>query len=347
MYLVQKTVPPVSPNTELPKRTIEAILAPVQSGLEQVEQKMRGVDDTLFAPLASSFTKLVDSGGKRLRPALALMSAQLNGPLQGTSDYERVLASAASVEVLHTATLVHDDVIDEAKIRRGTATLNARWNEGTTVLAGNYMFGHSAHLAAQTGNMRVIDIFSDTLQTLVDGELHQISARDDYEQDKNLYYERIYAKTASLFCTATESSAVLSGLDDGAIEQLRAYGYNFGMAFQIMDDILDFIGDEQTLGKPAGSDLRQGTFTLPFLHFAQSNQDLVAAYRQARAQEKNLHDIVNEIVGKLRVSDAIPAARQEAIDFLDLAHANLSAFPDTIYRRSMLDLCTFVVERTY
>jgi len=140
---VQKTVPPVSPNTELPKRTIEAILAPVQSGLEQVEQKMRGVDDTLFAPLASSFTKLVDSGGKRLRPALALMSAQLNGPLQGTSDYERVLASAASVEVLHTATLVHDDVIDEAKIRRGTATLNARWNEGTTVLAGNYMFGHS------------------------------------------------------------------------------------------------------------------------------------------------------------------------------------------------------------
>jgi len=140
---------------------------------------------------------------------------------------------------------------------------------------------------------------------------------------------------------------VLSGLDDGAIEQLRAYGYNFGMAFQIMDDILDFIGDEQTLGKPAGSDLRQGTFTLPFLHFAQSNQDLVAAYRQARAQEKNLHDIVNEIVGKLRVSDAIPAARQEAIDFLDLAHANLSAFPDTIYRRSMLDLCTFVVERTY
>ena len=346
--MVQKIVPNAMPQrSDIQKATIEAILAPVQAELQQVEQKMLSVDGTLFAPLAASFTGLVDSGGKRLRPALTLMAAEFNGTLRGTSDYEHILELAASIEILHTATLVHDDVIDEATIRRGAATLNARWNEGSTVLAGNYMFGHSAYLAAQTGNMRVIKIFSDTLETLVDGELRQISARDDYGQDKNLYYERIYAKTASLFCTATESSAVLSGLDDGAIEQLRSYGYNFGMAFQIMDDILDFTGDEKTLGKPAGSDLRQGTFTLPFFHFAQINPTLVEALRQARAHEEEWHGIVDEIVTELRVSDAIPAARQEAIDFLELAQANLADLPDNIYRQSMLDLCAFVVERTY
>ena len=171
---------------------------------------------------------------------------------------------------MHTATLVHDDVIDDALLRRGAPTLNASWTKGATVLAGNFMFGRAALFASETGNMRVIDIFSDTLQVIVNGELRQLFARHNYAQDKDEYYQRIYAKTASLFCAATEGAAILSGLTDAQIVQLREFGYNLGMAFQIVDDILDFTSDDRHLGKPAGSDLRQGTLTLPFFHYLQT-----------------------------------------------------------------------------
>ncbi len=188
----------------------------------------------------------------------------------------RIVALAASVEMLHTSSLVHDDVIDGALLRRGAPTLNAQWSGGATVLAGNYMFGSAARFSAETQNMRVIGLFSDTLRTIVDGELQQLRDKFDYRQDKANYYQRIYAKTASLFCAATEGAAILSGLPEERIQDLRDYGYNLGMAFQIVDDILDFTGDENTLGKPAGSDLRQGTLTLPVFYYLQLRRDAAA-----------------------------------------------------------------------
>jgi len=350
---VQKK-PPAMPKSKS-SYSVQTLFAPVQIQLELVEQKMLNLDEMLFTPLAERVIELIESGGKRLRPALTLMAAKMNMDEQTDPDsatIEHVIAVAAAVELLHTATLVHDDVIDDADTRRGVATLNTRWDAGSTVLAGNYIFGQAILLAAQTGNMRVINIFSDTLQVLVDGEVHQLSARDDYGQDKSLYYQRIYGKTASLFCAATEAAAVLSGLEEPAIKQIRDYGYNFGMAFQIMDDILDFTSDEATLGKPAGSDLRQGTFTLPFLHFAQENPDAVSSLRRAYSQnmakdDPQWHTLVDEVVEMIRVSPAIAAARQEAADFLTEAKGNLANLPANVYRQSMLDLCDFVVERTY
>ncbi|GIV75939.1 polyprenyl synthetase family protein [Litorilinea aerophila] len=334
---------------------IGKVLQPVQAGLRLVEEKMRTLETSLFAPLASAFIDLIGSGGKRLRPALALMAAEVTGGLHPTADYPRVVSLAASVEMLHTATLVHDDVIDGALLRRGAPTLNAIWNRGATVLAGNYLFARAAALAAETDNTRVIQIFSNTLEIIVDGELHQLFARNNYHQDKEEYYQRIYAKTASLFCAATEAAAVLAGSPAPVVEQLKQYGYNLGMAFQIVDDILDFTGDADSLGKPAGSDLRQGTLTLPFFHFIQQHpqpDQVVArmddAYRQAEdGDESTLHRIVAEIVAELRASSAIEAARGEAITFLDRARANLAHLPDNEYKVSMLDLCDFVVQRTY
>jgi len=261
-----------------------ALLAPVREGLERVEEKMKSVDADVFAPLANAFLELIGQGGKRLHPALALLAAGLQDAnpehnnshpnvdgTQAAPGEDRnaltLIALAAAVEMLHTATLVHDDVIDGALLRRDAPTLNASWSAGATVLAGDYMFARSAKFAAETGNVRVITIFSDTLRVIVDGEMRQLSDRNDFRQDRQAYYQRIYAKTASLYSAATEAAAVLVGLSPDRVQALKSFGYQFGMAFQIVDDILDFVGTDTTLGKPVGSDLRQGTLTLPFLYY--------------------------------------------------------------------------------
>ena len=331
---------------------IGKVLQTVQTGLARVEAKMKTVESSLFAPLAGAFVDLIGSGGKRLRPALALMSAQATQTMPVS---DGVIALAASVEMLHTATLVHDDVIDGALLRRGAPTLNAVWNRGATVLAGNFMFARAAHFAAETGNMRVIRIFADTLETIVNGELRQLSARNNFRQAKDDYYQRIYAKTASLFCAATEAAAVLAGEDETAIQALRAYGYHLGMAFQITDDVLDFTGNEATLGKPAGSDLRQGTLTLPFfywLHAHPAPDRMIHALEEAAnlaadGDEGPWQGLVNTVVEAVRSGAAVDAARREALDFLGQARADLAALPDTLHRRAMLELCDFIVQRTF
>ena len=348
-----------------------ALLAPVRAGLEQVEEKMKSVDADVFAPLANAFLELIGQGGKRLRPALALLAAGLqdanpehsnlrpkvDGP-QTASDEVRngrtLIALAAAVEMLHTATLVHDDVIDGALLRRDAPTLNASWSAGATVLAGDYMFARSAQFAAETDNVRVITIFSDTLRVIVDGEMRQLSDRNDFRQDRQAYYQRIYAKTASLYSAATEAAAVLVGLSPERVQALKSFGYQFGMAFQIVDDILDFVGTDATLGKPVGSDLRQGTLTLPFLYYLRElpqPQKVVSRLLHARERADAgdpgiLSATVQEIVQAVRASGAIEAAHQEALGFLDHAVHDLAPFNDNLCQRSLLGLCAFVVQRS-
>ena len=334
---------------------IGRVLQPIQSGLTQVDAKMKNVESSLFAPLAHAFVDLIGSGGKRLRPTLALLAAQVRQEQSATPIFTQIIALAASVEMLHTATLVHDDVIDGALLRRGAPTLNATWNRGSTILAGNFMFARAAYFAAETQNPRVIRIFANTLDTIVNGELHQLLARHDFRQNKEGYYQRIYAKTASLFAAATEAAAILAGLVEAEVQALRAYGHNLGMAFQIVDDILDFTGSDATLGKPAGSDLRGGTVTLPFFYFLQSHpnaEQLIADMQEAYiaaddGDPEQWNDLINRIVRELRASPAVEAARREAEAFLDLARANIAGFPDSPYQHAMLELCDFVVQRTY
>ena len=216
------------------------------------------------------------------------------------------------------------------------------------------MFARSAQFAAETENIRVITIFSDTLRVIVDGEMRQLADRNDFYQDRQAYYQRIYAKTASLYSAATEAAAVLVGLPPPQVQALKSFGYQFGMAFQIVDDILDFIGTDATLGKPVGSDLLQGTLTLPFLYYLQDlsqPQKLVDRLLQARdradaGDSRALSTTVQEIVQAVRASGAIEAAHQEALGFLDHAVHNLSAFDDSLCQRSLLGLCAFVVQRS-
>lgn len=338
----------------------QLLFEPVSGDLERVEQRLRSVDGSLFAPLSSAFLSLIGSGGKRLRPALALLVAGAGLEVSGTRPAgarlgDDVIALAASVEMLHTSTLVHDDVIDGALLRRGAPTLNARWSGGATVLAGNYMFGSAAQLAAETNDMRVIHIFSDTLRVIVDGELNQLLDRFRYDQPRENYTQRIYAKTASLFCAATEGAALLAGMDAAQVEAMRTYGYSLGMGFQIVDDILDFVGDPAHLGKPAGSDLRQGTLTLPFFHYLwnlEAPAALVARMEAAHARaeegdEQSWRSMVAEITAGLRASSAVQTSFAEAAAYVEHARAALASFPDGPCRRSMLAVCDFVLERLY
>jgi geranylgeranyl pyrophosphate synthase len=324
-----------------------ALLDLVYDDLQRVEMKMRSIGAGAYAPLADAFLNLLNSGGKRLRPALALAAFGLFADRSS----EKAIAAAAAVEMLHNATLVHDDLIDGALTRRGITTLNAQWNKGATVLAGDYLFARAAGFAAETENVRVVQLFAETLRTICEGELRQLFSSRQWRQPKESYYPRIFAKTASLFASSARSGAILGRATAAQEQALYDYGYHLGMAFQIVDDILDYTADEGTLGKPVGGDLRQGIVTLPFFYFLQSQPDpapIVSRLDTALSlpgRSSGANDGVGEIIALVRASGAIEAAYTEAREFCEQAQANLEALPANPYRAALTELAEYTVAR--
>jgi geranylgeranyl pyrophosphate synthase len=318
------------------------ILELIREELERVERKMREASRIEYDQLRATLDYLLSSGGKRLRPALVLLSSKFY-----PTDAEKVTCLAAAVETLHTATLVHDDLIDNALLRRGNPTLNALWNSAATVLTGDYLFARAAAFAAETKSVRVISIFAQTLMTICGGELNQIFGSDGGQPTsitKEYYYQRIYSKTASLFAASAEAGALLGEAPEAEAQALRDYGYNLGMAFQIVDDILDFAGNEGDLGKPVGSDLRQGIITLPAICFLEAHPEDETATRILKIRGKG-DDAVRAIVEAIQESGAIEASTAEARRFAARSRTALSILPHNDYRQAMLDLADFVVER--
>ncbi|MCH8921445.1 MAG: polyprenyl synthetase family protein, partial [Chloroflexi bacterium] len=238
----------------------DLLYGPVQEDIALVEATFDSIKQVDYAPLAKMLDIVLAGGGKLLRPALTLLGGRF-----GEYNLDLLVPLAASVELLHTASLVHDDVIDNAATRRGRPTANSTFHNATTVMLGDYMFAHAADQVARTGNIRVIRLFSQTLMKMTRGEIGQDLTAYDSRQTVRDYLQRIGGKTASLFATACQGGAVVAQESEEWIEALRGYGHNFGMAFQIVDDILDLTGDEAEMGKPVGSDLMQGTLTLPAL----------------------------------------------------------------------------------
>jgi geranylgeranyl pyrophosphate synthase len=323
------------------------LLEPLTADLERVERKMREPVHPEYPQLTVVLQSLLDSGGKRLRPALALLA----GSFYPTNS-EKLVSLAASIEMLHTATLVHDDLIDGAMLRRGRTTVNARWNMGATVLTGDYVFARAAGLAAETENVRVMSIFADTLMTICSGELRQIFDRHDlpridgdeaWKEALARYDHRIHAKTASLFSAATESASVLSGAPDEEVNALREYGWLLGTGFQIVDDILDFQGDQEVLGKPVGSDLREGIVTLPVLYFLRQHPDdeRIAAVVRDGGDDNMVH----EIAAAIRESGAMARAMDRARGFITQGQAALTALPEGENRDILHDLADFTISR--
>ena len=311
---------------------------PVTVGLALVEERLRRRPEHQHEALTGAIDHLLTSGGKRLRPALALLVGGVLG-----AELDQNVSLAAAVEMLHTATLVHDDLIDESLLRRGNPTLNARWSPAATVLAGDYIFARAADLPASTDSVRVMSIFARTLMTLVNGEVRQLldgrgtPSREDY-------FRRIYAKTASMFELATEAAAVLGQAGEEVGARMAAYGREIGTAFQIVDDVLDFAGDQQQVGKPVGSDLRLGLVTLPTLYFMESHPDHAGlqAVLNGRGNEAGL---VEEVVTAIRDSGAINAALFEARQHVERGRAALANLPEHPMSLALEELAEFVLRR--
>ena len=321
-----------------------AVFDLVKDDLQQVEARLRDVPlrhDPDFGLVTEAIGHLLDAGGKRIRPAVTLLTGRLY-----PAELERIVLLAAAVEMLHTATLVHDDVVDGSLLRRGSPTLNAHWSPGATILTGDYLFARAADLAAKTDDVRVMQIFARTLMTIVSGELRHLFGDTTRRQTREDYFKRIYAKTASMFELATEATGVLIGASEAENLALRQYGHDVGIAFQIMDDVLDFIGDASQVGKPVANDLRQGVVTLPVIDFMDAHP---ADRRVDDLLRNGMHDdaAVLQIVADVRASGAVDRAVAEAREFVRSGQAALSQLPTGEARQALLDVAEYVVARSY
>jgi geranylgeranyl pyrophosphate synthase len=313
-------------------------ISPIQEAIEQVEERMLAQSDGSHPDLGAALEHLLSSGGKRIRPAVALLTGGMLG-----AEPERLVTLGAAIELLHTATLVHDDLIDGALLRRGISTLNASWSPAATVLTGDFIFARAAMLAAETDSVKVMHLFAQTLATIVNGEITQMFSSRGLANRED-YYRRIYAKTASMFELATAAAALLSPVNEEVVRSVRSFGYDIGMAFQIVDDILDFVGEQTTVGKPVASDLRQGLVTLPALYYFESNPE--DPEMKAILDGKLLNDErMNRLVSAIRMSGAIQQAAGEARHSIDCALKTLMEQPETIERDALQDLAEYIVYR--
>jgi len=321
---------------------IRAILALVQPGLASTEASLAAIaesDDPVLGPMLST---VLPGTGKRLRPALAL----LIGQMQPTVEPRALNHMAVGVELLHTASLVHDDIVDESDTRHGGATLYARVGNALAVLVGDYLFSQAAHECVATGNLDVVRLFAETLGAMAQGQINDASGQLGGKHiwaslSRERYFRTISGKTASLFVLACQGTGLLAGMGQPQVEGLRAYGQSLGLAFQVVDDILDFTSTAQALGKPVGSDLRQGTITLPVI--LMRDRQLADGHMRAAFES----DDVELQVRLVQESGAIPAAYAEAEALVARAHAALEPLPPGVQRDALNALATFVTHRAH
>ncbi len=312
---------------------------------EELDLVDRRVDAaaTVDFPIVSSLIKdIVKAGGKRMRPLLLLLAARAF-----TKDVDRAVIAAAGIELLHTASLVHDDNIDRSALRRGQPTLNTQLSSGAVILIGDYLFAQSAILAAATNDTRIVTIFATSLAEICDGQIRETLDAHRLSQDRNDYNRRIYGKTAALFAGAAEMGAVIGQADEASVRELRGFGADLGMAFQILDDVLDLREGTRILGKPAGNDLRQGVVTLPTMLFTQSAtaEDMVILEKIVSGDETD-DAVIDGIVTRIRHSGALEAAEEEAHIYTRSAESRISAVPDAETQSYLLALLNLAVDRS-
>jgi geranylgeranyl pyrophosphate synthase len=306
--------------------------------MAEVEASFRAVGDVDLPWMVEPLKYVLESGGKRIRPALTLLAGK---PYHYNP--KQMVPLATAVELFHTATLVQDDAIDKSAVRRGKPTVNSLWGEAIAVLLGDYLFAKAAELVCSTGNLRVMSIFAQTLMHISSGQLRQYVSAYNWRQDRQEYYQQIESKTAWLFSVAAQSGALMSGALEEEAEALRTYGLNLGMAFQIVDDILDFIGEEEELGKPVASDLLQGTLTLPAILLMERypGEPIIREIFEKRGDRAG----VARVIEMIRNSSIVQECYRIAAEFCAQACLALEGLPDNACRKSLLDLADYVIER--
>lgn len=313
-------------------------IAPIEDRIKLVEERMHAQSDGYHAAVGAALHHLLSSGGKRIRVVVTLLTGKMLG-----ADADKLITLAAAIESLHTATLVHDDLIDGAMIRRGIPTLNAQWSPAATVLTGDFVFAKAAKLAAETGSVDVMRIFAETLATIVNGEITQLFS-SKWVANREDYYQRIYAKTASLFEASTTTAAILSNAREQVVQDVKQFGYEIGMAFQIIDDILDFTSEQTTMGKPVASDLRQGIITLPVLYYLENHPNDLD---MRNILESNFCDenCLSRLLTSIKESGAIELSFTEARQSVQRGLDVLMKLPESLERKALEDLARYIIDR--
>jgi octaprenyl-diphosphate synthase len=321
--------------------TAREILDLVQTDLEKVERVI-GLESVASVDAVTTIGRyLQTSGGKRLRPILVLLSARLVGEIN-----DAAVRMAAVVEMIHTATLVHDDVIDTARIRRGRPSTNAIWGNHTCVLSGDWLYMQAFQIALRERNFHVLDLLISLTQMMVEGELLQLERLRKIDISEADYMELVDRKTASLFSACARLGALTTGADEATETRLGEFAWNLGMAFQLVDDVLDFTSRESVLGKPVGNDLREGKVTLPLIYALaaapQSDKQLVETVLQEEGYESVPF---SQILRLIEEGNGVARARERAGSFIGKARAIIAEFPDSPYRRALAAVADLVTER--
>ncbi|WP_323784822.1 polyprenyl synthetase family protein [Thalassovita sp.] len=314
-----------------------------------LEAKMQAVNVLIHDRMASEHAPripevtahLVDAGGKRLRPMLTLAAAELCG-YQGPFDVHL----AATVEFIHTATLLHDDVVDESGQRRGRPTANLLWDNKSSVLVGDYLFSRAFQLMVEPGNLRVLDILSNASATIAEGEVLQLTAAQDLRTNEAIYLQVVRGKTAALFSAATQVGGVIAEAHETEINALYEYGDALGIAFQIVDDLLDYQGDSKATGKNVGDDFRERKLTLPVIKaVAKADAEERAFWTRTIEKGKQEDGDLDHALALLNKHDALHDTRQDALDWAEKAKQAMAKLPDHSLRQLLIDLADYVVAR--
>lgn len=321
--------------------TVLDIFNPINKDLAMVEEQLIESIDTELPLLDEAATHLVKAGGKRLRPAFVLLAAKLF-----SNSVEHVLPMAVALEMVHMASLVHDDVIDNSVLRRGQPTVKSEWGNRISLYTGNYVLAKSLCLVATYQRSDILEVLANASMRICEGEIKQMQSCYNVDQGFKDYLRRIEKKTALLISVSCQLGAMISKSNDTEVLALKKYGYYLGMAFQITDDILDFVADEKTLGKPVGSDIRQGVITLPAIYALK-----YGAHRQQLGKLLSSPELcfnqAEEIVSLITDSDGIDYAYQVSCTFAEKARQQLDCLPDVQAKDALYDIAAFISGREY
>jgi len=327
------------------KNLLSEIYSPIHNRLENVKTGISDLsennnhDNSLDLPFLSQLlAHSLNSSGKKLRPSITLLSAGF-----GNNDFKSVEKMAIAVELLHIATLIHDDTVDDSNFRRGKATISNLWGDNAAVLIGDYIFAAAASFVCETNSIHVIKRFSETIMELSKGELDQMSSTFTLGQTKEKYFRRIYNKTASLFTTSSESGAILSNAHQRTINALKNFGYNLGMAFQVIDDVLDLIGNPQKTGKPISADLSKGILTLPSIISIENNpkDNPIIHFFANPSDNILLSRAIENASEKSNISETLEVAEQFCIKALN----EIKFLPANSHKKSLTRLVEYVLTR--
>lgn len=324
--------------------SLKDIYHTVEDDLAMVDQLLMSIRSEGSAWLDEMVTYSLENGGKRIRPALTLLAGKFY-----EYHLDSLLPMAAAIELMHTATLTHDDAIDKSAVRRGKSTVYHLWGEAKAILIGDFLFAKAGEMATATRNLLAVKLFTQTLAIISTGEVNQSISAFNLKQTQSQYLGRIAKKTASLFALSTESGGLLSQAPETASRALKEYGYNLGIAFQIIDDILDFTSTEQSIGKPIGSDLLQGTLTLPSLlileRYSGDNPVKRLFENHDKLSENEKRVCVSQAQDMVCNSQIAADCRRAALEYSQKACQDLKLLPDGIINQALAELASFILKR--